>query len=136
MSVLAERARRCSNHALRHALVIDARDVVDAHPTRAFGDIEVLAPQLDAACRPGAVLRCPLETLPIAPMPGVPVRVGILVQIAADHGLRLVPFGHLDGTHRSLAPYVSVEAYEVDEVGTQPEQLRHDGIVIVLLGQV
>ena len=67
---------------------------------------------------------------------GVPVRVGVAVQVAADHRLRLVPFGDLHRLDVALLAHPGVEADEVHEVGSLQQQLRHDRVVVALVGDV
>ena len=61
----------------------------------------------------------------------VPVGVGIAVQIAADHRLRLVPFGDPYALDIGRLADPGVVADEVDEVGPLQQQLRHDRVVVV-----
>ncbi len=70
-------------------------DVVDAEPPGALGDVEVLAAQL-AGSGPPLAWSCASIAGSLRPRfscCGVPVGIGVPVQIAADHRLRLVPFG-------------------------------------------
>src|SRR3546814_10323819 len=64
------------------------------------------------------------------------IGIGIALQIAADHRLRLVPFGHPRRLETILEPRPDVEADEVDEIGSHQEELRHDRIIVVGLRQV
>ena len=132
MRIVAERRERRRDDLLRDALVGDARGVVHAHPARAFGDEEIFAAQLQATRRALRLVRRdrgqPVVALLVR---GVPVGVRVAVQVAADHRLRLLPFGHLDGAHALFLADPRVEADEVDEVGSLQQQLRHDRVVVV-----
>ena len=58
------------------------------------------------------------------------------MEITPDHRLRLVPLGHAHRLDPVLGPGPGVVADEVHEVGTEQEQLRHDGVVVVVLGDM
>ena len=67
----------------------------------------------------------------------VVLRVGELLQVAADYGLRLVVLGDGDGLEAVAAlAHVGVAAQEVDEVGALQQQLRHPGVVVVVARDV
>src|SRR5205085_4814942 len=61
----------------------------------------------------------------------IPVGIGMPMQIAADDGLWLVPFRHLDRFDIALLAEPGVETYEIDEARALQKQLRHDGVVVV-----
>jgi len=64
------------------------------------------------------------------------VGIGVAVQIAADHRLRLVPFGDPHRLDVVLLADIRVIADHVDEVGPEQQQLGHDRVVVVGLGDV
>jgi hypothetical protein len=66
----------------------------------------------------------------------IPVRIRVTVQVAADHGLRLVPLGDRHRDNGTGTSNIGVVADEVDEIGTLHQQLRHDCVVVVASGQV
>src|SRR2546423_3609290 len=104
---LAERRHGCGHDPLREALLVDERDVVDAQAAAAVGRIEVLAAELQTpgltavADQPGEVAdvvpRVLVSLLELAVMlfdvGAVAARIGEAVELAADHGLRLVALG-------------------------------------------
>ena len=103
--ILPERRERRRDDLLRDALVGDAGDVVDPHAAGALGHEQVLAAQLQAARRALRAVRRDRRKPPISClMPRVPVGVGVAVQVAADHRLRLLPFGDLHGLTRRSSP--------------------------------
>ncbi len=134
--VLTDRRERRSDDLLRHALVADAGDVVHAHAFRAFGDVQVFAAQLDAVGDAGAVLVRRRQFLAAILVLFEPVRIGVAVQIAADHGLRFVPLGDLHRADAAVFADPCVVADEVDELRAEQQRLRHDGVVVVVLGDV
>ena len=66
----------------------------------------------------------------------VEVRIGVAVQVGADHRLRLVPFGDPGRLEAALHAGPGVQADEVHEVRPVQQQLRHDRIVVVRLADV
>ena len=64
-------------------------------------------------------------------------RVSDLVQMTADGRLRLVRFGPNDGVEPSL-PFadVGVTPEEIHRAGAETEQLRHPGVVVVVLREM
>ena len=69
-------------------------------------------------------------------MLAIEIGVGVLLQIAADDGLRFVPFGDAHGFDTRFGSDPGVQADEVDEIGTEQQQLRHDGIVVIFRRQM
>ena len=59
-----------------------------------------------------------LQALIILAMLCIPIRVRILVQVATDNRLRLVPLRDVDRTDFACAAHVGVVADKVDEVGS------------------
>jgi hypothetical protein len=66
----------------------------------------------------------------------VVIGIGVFVQIAADHRLRLVPFGDPYRLDVALLADPSIVADEIYEIRAEQQQLRHDRIIVVLLGDV
>src|SRR5688572_1948978 len=65
------------------------------------------------------------------------VRVGKFVEVTADGGLRFVLLGPGNSVESTFTGTdISVAAEKVDRAGTETEQLRHDCIVVVGLGDV
>ena len=65
------------------------------------------------------------------------VGIGDFVQRAADDRLRLLALGYFDRFKALFAlGDPAILADEVDEIGALHQQLRHDGVVVVLLGQM
>ena len=133
---LAERRDRRGDDLLGEALVADARDVVRARALGSFGHVDVLATELDAARGARGVLHGDLQRLPVVLVLLEVIGVGVVVQEAADHGLRLVPLGDADGRDLAVAADPGVVADEVDELRPQAQELRHDRVVVVRLRQV
>ena len=67
----------------------------------------------------------------------VVVRIGDLVQMTADRGLRFVRFGPDDGV-QSFASFadIGVASEEIHRAGAEAEQLRHPGVVVVVLREM
>ena len=128
--------RRFQN-AVAESLVGDIRDVVDAETVLAARRIEILATVLEAS---NVIRRAVVVVLGKLLTPGlmlrIPVRVGVLVQIAADDGLRLIPLRDLHGLHAFTGTEIGKVAEEVDVVRSQTKRLRHDGVVIAILIQM
>src|SRR5262249_44407494 len=62
------------------------------------------------------------------------IGISELVQMAADGGLWFRLFGPDNGIKSFFAfAYIGVAPKEIDRAGAEAEQLRHDGVVIVLL---
>src|SRR3546814_10573130 len=59
------------------------------------------------------------------------IGIGITVEVAADHRLRLVPFGDAGRLEAVLHSRPDVESDEIDEIGAEQQQLRHDRIIVV-----
>ena len=133
MRILAELRERCGDDALGHTLVGDRRHVIHAHTAAAFRDVEVLAAKLDAACtaRGRAVVR--LGQLAAAfEMVRVPIRVGVAVEVTADHRLRLLPLRDLHRLDVFFLSHPRVVAEQPDIAGAVQQGLRHDCIVVVV----
>ena len=62
----------------------------------------------------------------------MPVGVSKALEITANHGLRFVPFGDLHGLHMALLTHPGIEADEVDVIRALQQQLRHDGVIVVV----
>src|SRR5207249_2794167 len=64
-------------------------------------------------------------------------RVSNRVQMTADHRLRLVGFGP-NNRMQSVASFANIRVApeEIYRAGAEAEQLRHPGVVVVLLGQM
>ena len=134
--IVSELGERRGDYALRHALVGDAGDVIDAHSLAAFRHEKIFAAKLQAPGDAGGVgIGFVEHPVPFLVRP-IPVRIGVFVQIAADDGLWFVIFRHLDGLDAAVAADPGVEADEVDEIGALQQKLRHDGVVVVLLGHM
>ena len=75
--------------------------------------------------------RASLEVLSVV------VRVSEFVEVAADRRLRLIRFGPDDAV-KSFVPFahVSVASEEVHRAGAEPEELRHPGVVVVVLREM
>jgi hypothetical protein len=146
MGVMAGAREGGGDDAFRDALVADVGDVIDPEAATALGDVHVFPAQLqaaDVAAGPladvgelleRAVLRLagPVgEQAAAAQVGGVEVGIGVLLQVGAEHGLRLVPFGHPDGLEAALRPHPGMHADEVDRAGAQRQQLGHDGVVVL-----
>src|SRR5712692_5353864 len=59
------------------------------------------------------------------------IGIGVAMQIAADDGLRLVPFGDAYRFDVTFLADPGVEPDEIDEVCPEQQQLRHDRVVVV-----
>ena len=137
VGVLAQRRERRADDALRNALVGHRGHVVHAHAAGALGHEQVFAAHRDAARRAlGRVVVGHGQLAAARQVRRMPVRIGVALQVAADHRLRLVPFGHLHRADALLGAHPGVQADEVDEVGSLQQQLRHDGVVVVGFRQV
>ena len=136
MGVLAQWRDRGGDDALRYVLVGDAGDIVNPHAALALGDVEVLAAQLDALRRGRAVPVGFGQPAAIVEMRLVVIGIGVFVQVAADHRLRLVPFGDAHRLDVALLADPGVVANEIDEIGPEQQQLRHDRVVVVFFGDV
>ena len=160
MRIVAQRAEGGGDDPLRYALVGDGRDVVDAEAALPLRHEHVFAAQLQAAdpvarslhrvaklfegmgfARKIVVER--LAPVPVLQFAGVildmhppVVGIGIAMEVAAQHRLRFVPFGHARGLETTLQPRPGVHADEVHVIGAQQQQLRHDGVVVVLCRKV
>src|SRR5256885_14256909 len=62
--------------------------------------------------------------------------IGILLEGAANHRLRLSTFSCDHRLERIAACDIDVTAHEVDEVGSLQKQLGHPGVVVVALRNV
>ena len=141
-----KRRHRRGDDPLGKALVVDERDVEDPQPRLAAGGIEILAARLDRqdlrAAQPLAdvaagMLVSMLELAVPFDMLLKLVGIGQLVQRAADDRLRLVALGHHDGRQPVIARAdPAVAADEVDEVRPLHQELRHDRVVVVALGEM
>jgi hypothetical protein len=58
-------------------------------------------------------------------------RDNVSVQIAADHGLGLLPLSNLHRFHMAFLTQPGVETDEIDEVCAVQQQLPHDRIVVI-----
>ena len=132
---LAQRRHGGAHHALGEGLVIDVGDIVDLDAFLALGGVEILAAQLQAE-HVAAVFVGFGEFARLLEAREV-LRVGKLLQVAADYGLRLVVLGDGDGLEAVAAlADVGVAAQEIDEVRALQQQLRHPGVVIVFARDV
>ena len=136
LRIVAQRAEWRGDDALRNAFVRNAGHVVGLHAFFALCDEEILAAQLNTGGATAGMAAAGLERAAIFLMCLEPVRVGVLVQVAADDGLRFVPLGDLHRIDPTVATNPGVVADEVDEIGSVHQQLRHDGIVVAVLGEV
>ena len=137
VGALAQCRKRRGDDALRHALVGDRGHVVHAHAALAFGHIEVFTAQLQAAGTTlGAVIVGFGQRSAACFMRGVPVGVGVAVQVAADDRLRLIPLGDLHRLDVPLLADPGVVANEADVAGAVHQRLRHDGVVVLVGRQV
>ena len=157
---MPQRRERPLEDAFRGALVGDRGDVIGDEAALALGHEHVLAAQLQAAhpagCafvdvdefldRMGLARQALVEGLAAHPVlqlaaiildmhPPV-IGIGIAVEVGADHRLRLVIFGDARGLEPAFEAGPCVEADEVDVVGAEQQQLRHDRVVVVLGRQV
>ena len=131
--ILAELRERRGDDALGHALVGDRRHVIDAHAAATFRNIEILAAKLDAACAARGRLVVRLgQTAAAFEVVGVPVRVGVAVEVTADHCLRLLPLRDLHRLDVFFLSHPRVVAEQPDIAGAVQQGLRHDGIVVVV----
>ena len=160
MRIVSRRAEWRGEDAFGYALVGDRGHVVDAEPALAFGNEHVFAAQLQAA---DTVARALMdigelfEGLGLAPdilierlathpvlelaivvldMHAPVIGIGIAMQIAAQHRLRLVPFGHAHRLEAGIETHPRIQSDEVDEIRAEQQQLAHDGIVVVCFGKV
>ena len=145
---------------LRIAFVGDLGDVIDGETAATLRHEHIFAAHLQTAHRIARALHDigelflaarlarqvtgnrrttpPVDQLaPVAlDMLAIIVGPGIAVQIAADHGLRLVPFGDARRLEPAFEARPIVQSDEIDPVGAKQQQLRHDRIIILILGQV
>src|SRR5204863_5631408 len=65
------------------------------------------------------------------------IRISDLVQVAADHGLGLLRFGPNHGV-QAFAPFadVGVATKEIHRARPESEELRHPGVVVIVLGEM
>ena len=131
--VLTPGRKRSSEDLLRNSLVGDACNVVDAHPGSPFGNVQILATQLQTARGVLGIVRLdrrqPQLTLLVL---REPVGIRVLVQVAADHRLRFLPFRDLHRGNLLFLADPRVVSDEVDEVGPLQQELRHDRVVVIL----
>jgi hypothetical protein len=66
----------------------------------------------------------------------VPIGISVPMQVTADDGLRLVPFGDLDSADAAGFADPGVVADEVDELRTEQQRLGDDRVVVVLVRQM
>ena len=64
------------------------------------------------------------------------IGVGIFVQVRAEHRLRLVPFGDAHSLETGVETNPCIHPDEVDVIGAQQQQLRHDRIIVLSFGQM
>ena len=53
------------------------------------------------------------------------------MQVTADDGLRFVPFGNAYRFDGFIGADPGVQTDEVDEIGAEQQQLRHDRVVVI-----
>ena len=121
--------------------MIDLGDIVGAEPSGAVGGVEVFPAELDAqhlvAAKdvqhvPPAVVQRLAQTPPAMLVLRIVRGIRQPVELASDHGLRLVALGDGDRFEppRPLR-HVDVPPEEVIEVRPQHQDLRHPGVVVV-----
>ena len=126
--------------------MIDKCDVEDPEARFAARGIEILAARLDrqnlrpsqplADVTAGMLVRV-LEFAVPCDMLTVVVGISQPMQRAADDRLRLVTLGDHDGRQPVIARRdPAIAADEVDEVRPLHQELRHDRVVVVVLGDV
>ena len=150
VELLPERGHRRRRDPLRETLVVDESDVVDAQAVGAAGGVEILTaglhlehlallegveqPPPDVA---GGVTMGDAEGAVGGDVLGEIVREGDMVERAAEDGLRLLLLGHRDAGEAPVAEAdPRVAADEVGVVRPLHQQLRHDGVVVLGLGDV
>ena len=133
MRVLAERRIRRCDDALRHPFVRNIGRVIDPESAFALGHKQILPAQLQATDRPlcGVVVRLG-QLLPALLMFLVIVRICITLEIAPNHGLRLIPLGDRRRFDMFAQTNPGVMTHKIDEVRSLQEQLGHDRVVIIL----
>ena len=133
VGVLTERRIRRGHDALRHPFVRNIGRVIDPESALTLGHKQILPAQLQATDRSlcGVVVRLG-QLLPAVLMFLVIVRICITLEIAANHGLRLIPLGDRRGLDMFTQTNPGVMTHKIDEVRSLQEQLRHDRVVIVL----
>ena len=162
MGVIAQWREGRSQDAVRDALVADRSHVIDAEPAPALGHEHILTAQLQAAGLTACALQgvgdlldragiptaasLTIERFPAGPVDqftpvaldvlGEVVRIGIALQIGAEYRLGLIPFSHPHRLDAGLQPDPGIHADEVDRVGPQHQQLGHDGVVVLGLGDM
>ena len=133
MGVMPERRAWCGDDALRHALVGDRGDIIDAQAVAARRTVEIFTAQLQAA-RDLAVMVIGVSQRLAALLMLFPIiRIGVALQRAADHRLRLIPFGHPHRLDAACLAPPGVIADEIDEIGAEQQQLGHDRVIVILL---
>ena len=162
MCVIAQRREGRRQDTVRDTLVADRGYVIDPEPAPALGHEHVFPAQLqtarlaagalqgvcdllDRACIPAAAgLRIeglaarPVDQLaPVAlDVLGEEVGIGVALQIGAEHRLGFVPLGHPHSLNAGSQPDPGMHADKVNGVGPQHQQLGHDGVVVLGLGDM
>ena len=147
---LAQRRNGRGGDPLRKSLVVDEGDVEHAQPAVAARGIQIFAAILHAKT---SVVSNGLVTLSLMSRPEcvcaccrMPPMLHVLLivvgkrqrmQRAADDGLRLVALGDFDGRQPAVARRdPAIAADEIDVVRALHQELGHDRVVVVLLGDV
>ena len=121
---------------MAEALVRDVGHIVSAHAFWADRRIQILTAQLQTTDTTRCKTLIVLQDLPTLLVLGEEIRIRILVQVAADNRLRLIPLGDLHGFDAAFGADKGIEANEIDVVGAEPQGLRHNRVVVLGFGEV
>ena len=130
---MTERRYRRRNDPFRKTLVVDIRHVENFEAIRAVGSVEIFAAQRQIENLFCMVMMRFLEHAPIRFVHFEIVRIRKLMQMTAHGGLRFLRLSPDDAVQTARAgtdPGITPE--EIHGAISEPEQLRHNCVVVVL----
>ncbi len=137
VSPLAERGYGGGHDSFGKSFLVDIGHIKDFESVGAAGGVEVFAPQGHIENLPG-VMRVRLLQLPgFEQVLFIIVRVGKLMQMAANGGLGLILFGPYHCVKTIFARTdIGIAPKEIHGAGAETEQLRHNGVVVIVFGEM